>query len=627
MPRNPLDLGSIIGNDEEPIRLESTLGETAEAATALSFQEGPTMAFARMWSLSSLDDVGEKLDPKELNQKFPHLDRSFTEPMTLASAIEIERRQKERHRLEGVVGRGADQVGGGTTAFVSGLWGQVLDPANWVEGALTAGVFTGIRALRHGAKAAEIASKTGRMARLGQDAMEGAIGASFGESLTYAAAQYEQQEYTAGMAFTNVAAGALLMPGVKYGLGAISDQVLKFSSKRAEQIHTQSVNSSSRDQITQVGKIYEFNAREMGGEGPLPYEHHPFMGNVDDRTWYTSTDGDELDLSMGSHSYDELGQRGITVTSNGNKANNWAAPFDSDAPGSVHEIIFTQDTRILDLDLKMDKPVAPVERQRLIGALSNAGLLPLKLRKKLKNVSTEQLLERVQKAQEEGKIPADAKLAPGVEEAGYPEKTLLLRFLTEYGDFHPEKRNHLHLLTGPELAEELRTTLTKGQTELMEWERAVEEAGYHGYHYTESSVHGRKVPPSNVMRVFDPNRVEHVVSSKGDPELSVRPSQAEIDALAKAQLDPKNHIAYDETWDLTEFNKDINGDHHADLNRQLQELDSETDDFLEMVKDLEESDFFDADELLEIAEIKRQDQILATKDDFARKATACMRGA
>jgi hypothetical protein len=388
--------------------LPTTYWEGIQGEAKLTYENLPTKALFRSMELGALKDqgFGPKLDPNDLNKRFPEVDQPFTEPMNLPAAEEIARRARDRHEMESIVGRSSV---GGVGRFGTSLLVGAIDPLNLAAGILSGG------ALRAAGVMAE-ATTISRYAA--QAAVEGTAGALVPEAITGYANAQEQQQYGALDYLSNVGMAGLgyagITTGVRFGLPKLAN-MLRRVPEAERMSHEAAVAQLLMDRRVDVEPIAQTMVRETNG-APHPglpeYRYEPLTDGAQarERPLYAGST-----KSLGGFSEapkavieEDLGH-GIYLTDNPAVANGHAARTVTDADGKIFQV--APAGRDLNL-LHLDSPLADSPAR---GALEELGV-PAEGARTVKGA-----LELVQAQIQSGKLPESAldELAGKLKAAGY----------------------------------------------------------------------------------------------------------------------------------------------------------------------------------------------------------------
>jgi hypothetical protein len=247
-PVRPLSQRDIARRAHVP---EPTVGETFNAAwDVLGFRDRETNAWARSNAIDDLNSFGDKVDPDELNKRYPDMDKPFTEPETLRSAQFKSDETNERRAAERVIERSKGFFQGGVVPFLATTGSAMVDPigfgvgvfigfaAKAAVGMSALGKMVGMGAVNKAAKVG--ATKLGRLGgttKFGIDVVENMVANTISETVVYNANQKELQDYTARQALTNVIGGSVLASGLTWGAGKGLEKITGMGSKTVDATH------------------------------------------------------------------------------------------------------------------------------------------------------------------------------------------------------------------------------------------------------------------------------------------------------------------------------------------------------------------------------------------------------
>lgn len=221
------DTTQIVGTSRTDVRERGTF-ETIGNAISLSARDMTTNSLIKIGKLNELNSEGEKLNARELRERFPEHKDLFTFPLTELAAQEIIKESEIRANLEQEIARGPSQP---VLNFIAGIIPHALDPvdlaAGFGVGAVVKGAMAGTRLLK--------AIEASRAAKVGFEVGEAAIGNLAVEPVTLAVSGIEAREYGAVDAFINSVGGAVFGVGLRVGgklaVGAAADGVRKVARR------------------------------------------------------------------------------------------------------------------------------------------------------------------------------------------------------------------------------------------------------------------------------------------------------------------------------------------------------------------------------------------------------------
>jgi hypothetical protein len=376
LPQSPLPIGQDADHTDSYFntlgQLVPTTGyEELSAVYHLSNQDTATNALGRIVSTKLADQQGPKLDPQELNSKYPGLEVPFSEPMTADAAQMIATRQDERAKLEDIVKRGPKGAFYGIARFGAALLPHALDP---VELGATLAMGPLFRAV---APALEAGGTLGRIAAgasaestpLSTTIAQGLVGNSLTEPITYEGAQLDQRNYSAIEAAGNVVLGATAVPIGIHAIGAGVRLLKGFAPKSGSVLEASAAGQLLSDKKVDVQPIVSDMVKE--GQGVAPgYEFNPISSPEDlkSRSFYAASPEPAKTLADAQSAVIEhdLGP-GLYLSDNPAVANGYAARKLSDYTGSVHEVSLG-DSKILDAGkVSADELPALAEKARSDG--------------------------------------------------------------------------------------------------------------------------------------------------------------------------------------------------------------------------------------------------------------------
>lgn len=362
-------------------RLPTTLWKSLDAAWELSAKDTPVESLGRKHALDDLNERSDRrLDPNELNKRYPDLDNPFTQPMNAFAAEEIARRQRERRRLQDLIARGPEGTFYGIARFGAMLAPHALDPINFAAGVATGGLFELAALARGGAIAGRVA---GQSASLGRMFAEGAVGNALVEPFTVMANKQDLSDYTALDSFLNVAGGAAAVPAVVGATRFVKNRVTGYLGRvhpdANRVVHDSAVAQMAADRRVDVTPIVRDYAGEASGrfdrfdETLVRYEFSrlPEGESVRGRTFYAASQksarsiGDVKRIPI----EDDLGQ-GVYLTDHPAVANGVAARKLNQSEGSIIRVEL-EDLNLVHLTDEMQGPIKDVIEPHLRKAIGD----------------------------------------------------------------------------------------------------------------------------------------------------------------------------------------------------------------------------------------------------------------
>lgn len=199
---------------------EPSVGTVMSTAFDLGLRDSTVMSVLRIDAVADFQKVGPKVDPKELNAKYPGLDKPFSRPMTELAAQFIFDETQERREKEEILSRAKGFFKGTVAPFVGGAVGGMSDPIDFGVGAVL-GMLSGPLAT------AIKGSKAGLAAKTGITFAENVVANSFTELLSKSADDTQLQKHTAQQMLTNIIGGALVSTTISAGVNFIGGKFNK----------------------------------------------------------------------------------------------------------------------------------------------------------------------------------------------------------------------------------------------------------------------------------------------------------------------------------------------------------------------------------------------------------------
>ena len=193
---------------------EISAGRVAEAAWDLGVGDRETSVLSKMKARDDLSQIGDKLQPNEINAQYPGLNAD--REMTLQEAQFVSDEKQERLESEKILQAASGSFLKGTVLpFVAGAGSAMADPIGFGVGA-----FTGWGLGKVITKAATQAGKKLALkgaSKFALDTFDNAIGNSISEALIWKDKEQTFEEYTSADFLKNAIGGAVIMTGAIHG--------------------------------------------------------------------------------------------------------------------------------------------------------------------------------------------------------------------------------------------------------------------------------------------------------------------------------------------------------------------------------------------------------------------------
>lgn len=204
-----------------------SMGLTIRLAMDLANRDTEVMSMARSQAVNELNERGPKVDPSELNKRFPGV--GFDRPTTLYAAQHIFDETTERMEKEAILDRAKGFWKGGVVPFAAAAVETMKDPIGFGVGALL-----GAGATKLATKMPAAMSGLART-RVGLAIAENAVANTISElTFTKGAADAEFQELTREQMMTNIIGGSLAGVALGEGFGAVFKRLGKNKAKVAD---------------------------------------------------------------------------------------------------------------------------------------------------------------------------------------------------------------------------------------------------------------------------------------------------------------------------------------------------------------------------------------------------------
>ncbi len=327
-----------------------TLNEQLKTGFELGLED---TAVGSLGLRSALRDMEErtkdlpKLDPKELNRKYPDMPRPFEKPMNEQVAFYLHDRFLDRQKKQQIIARGISGSNFPTTRkvlnFAAGVVPSVLDPIEFTLGMVGGfAISKGAAMLAKGAVTAQRATAVTRIANnLAKSPLKsefiGDLGANaLAEASILNTSKQELRDYTVMDAFTNAVAGATLSLALKASFRGIKKLRDKFDKSSPINAKRHMETNMSEQQIKDAN-VTAINQKLSGAEvdvnpiihrtqrlieaGPHRYEFQDInAANISERDFFYSNRAQGIGDDRVFHVGEDIGD-GIYFSDNQNVAN------------------------------------------------------------------------------------------------------------------------------------------------------------------------------------------------------------------------------------------------------------------------------------------------------------------
>jgi len=319
-----------------------TLSETLKAGYELGLDDTFVGSLGKR---SALIDVEErtkhlpKIDPKELNLRFPDMPVPFDKPMNEHTASYLHDRFMERQKLQSKIARGVEGSGfRKALSFGAGIVPSALDPVEF-----TLGIVGGL-GIQKAAQAISAGVKSSRAINIANKFAKGPIKSEFvgdlaanlaAEGLIVSQNKKEMRDYTVMDGFTNAVAGAtisLAIKGVFKGMKRLGEKIsespmsmkrkieVELDAKTAAEAHATAVNQKLAGQEVNVDPIVRRHQMHIDAS-PYKYEFRKMTSTeVPDKTFYYTSKGESIGDTKTYQVGEDFGD-GVYFSDNQNIAN------------------------------------------------------------------------------------------------------------------------------------------------------------------------------------------------------------------------------------------------------------------------------------------------------------------
>lgn len=596
------------GYDADSYVPETSGGEAAAASAVLAAQDVPTLSIKRMVELKRIErdsEYDQKYSPEELTQRFPGLDKPFTEPKSLAVAQEIYNRNMERKKLEDIIKYGPKGVGQTLANFGAAALPHAMDPielganvlvgfgigsvakfaaseavassaiGKYVSSSALGKTATAVGETVFGAgkaatpeAAAKILAETGKtvgVKNIGQEfagaAAEGAIGAFATESATAVpAASMEQRKYGLEDAAFNSALGAFAFGALHVG----GSRALRYVKNLGPEAMNMKERIAMKQLLNDEHVDMEAPTTMLAKQTDIPHEqtghqHRPLNTpeEIKATEWHAPKDVATNDVKAPSAVIANSYGDGIHLTDNPAVANAASARALEGTPGRVIQTRLDPSANILNIDE------------------------PMTIDFKLTIDETAKNLEIT--------VPKDF--------VGSPKQ-----YFDRIEELNPKKDMDQFFNTVGEAA--------KAQ-------------GIDGYKFVTNEVAGVEHEPHNTMLVLNKEKLKPTGVKEVNPELIRNPTDSEIKTVGEKTLDP---IKNDKDYNPEVFSR---LDDHIE-NPQVQELkptelDMKAQELVDDIKLADEQGLLTPQEKKQLESLKADKSFGEKLVTIAKQAIVCLR--
>jgi hypothetical protein len=398
-------------NREMPSR-----SQAADASYDLSKIDTTVNSIERILEMNRIEaQESELVDPEALNQEYPGLPKPFVKPTKRVVAEEIYRRHKKRADLGTVVSNADNSALTTMATFGAALIPHAIDPVNIIADITVAGTILSVASAGRGVRAAMIAAREQSAGRqFLQGAAEGVAGNLATEPFTFAAAQQEMQDYTAGQALVNITAGGVFFPVARFGLSKTASYVKKLGPNHVEAMAQSSIAQAAAGRRVDLdAHVRDFMAEAGGTPRWAPEYRYAPAANPSNRKFYAGTNHQYPDLRNTVLIDEDLGD-GIYLTDSPGVANGISARKLAHKTGKVLEVDLGE-ARIIDLESHIPTEIRNVLEPIVRDAIGQKKFAELEAR------PGRELFNEIRESVESGKSNDElvGRVNKALEEAGY----------------------------------------------------------------------------------------------------------------------------------------------------------------------------------------------------------------
>lgn len=543
-------------------------GQAFAASAELAAQDTATASIYRMYTLNSLEreaQFDQKLDPEKLNEKFPGLEKPFTEAKSVRVAQEIADRQAERRRLENIINAGPKGTLQTVANFGAAMLPHMIDPIELGAGIAT-GAGLGVIAARSGIATAAIAKTA--VGKVGAELASGFAGNLITEPFsTIPAATAEQREYGIKDAAFNAAVGAAGFTAARL-VGGKAFKLAKNLGDRAlnmkERVSTSQMLEGKRIDVTPVGEMF---ARQTD----IPHEQTGYTfknlshEEIKTQTFHAPKQINTPDIKSESAMFSDHYGDGVYMTDNPAVANAAAVRGLDNAQGGIIETKISPDANLVNLD----EFVSPTSKFRdavnsaLEGTRNEAGLNKFD-RVDLDFLSGKQIFDYLEDQVSQGKLPESIINSVGFE---------------------------------------------------------AQVRGIDGYNFKADSVGDVEHSPHNAVVIFNPEKIQTGATRAPNPELIKNPTDTELRALREKQDPIRQHRDFVPD-DISRLDSNIENPQVHEL--RASEIDKQADGHIEEMETADQLGILSESDKKALDGLKQDKAFSEKLSTIAKQAIGCV---
>jgi hypothetical protein len=576
---SPIPVTQEVTHDLYFDQLPVSYGEALKTEAINTLESMPTKELYDATKLQGLrlKENAPMVDPVKYNQEHPELEMPLTKAVPQEYADELSRLAQERRARASILSRAPESWAYKGPAFITNMAAGLADPINLAGFGVA------------GAALPAVSTVGGTIART---FAEGAIGSLPGQAVSAAAKSTQGMDTTLQDVLSESAMSGVGLVGVHFaakGIGAIyrrgktavggmfseaepsSPTPAPVPERLAPHVEAVADAQARSGKAIDVEPLIEAAKLEASGEVTPPrgaqfpeYVHEP-IANPSEKPFYLGTDqsaGGFKDAPKRLIGHD-LGD-GIYLTDNPWRENGIAGSSLKESPGVIHEVKISPDAKLADLNQPLQGHMRTVALDYLTELHGN------KAEAMISEKPGHEILSEIQAGIERGEIPDVAH---------------------------------------------------------VEIQARAKEMGFDGYHYVESgSVEGGKA--HNVAMLFDPESTGDA-GGKLKPERVFSPDKESIPEMPaeskQALLEKQNSVESSMLFDRDAYDALEARMKEAPLEADIKHVEAETQEAMDLVKDLDAQELLDPESKQTLEDIKEATKEAEAESTVMKMLAVCMR--
>jgi hypothetical protein len=628
MPKIPLQFEEV--SESQYVTAPSTGFEVLSSNFDLSLFDSPVMGIARMKAIDELASKSDKVIPvDELNEMYPGLPVPFKEPTNQFVAQHIADTQREKMRLQAVIESGPTGAFQTIGNFGAMMVAQALDPINVGAGFLSAGMFNYARGARVGLSGTEAFvsgaqqfQKLSPVRKLVSGIGDGFIGNVAVEPFIVHAARKDNSDYTIEDMFINSLAGAVIFPGLRFGVTKGVDLFRKLGPKVAETAHRSARAQLDNDKVVNLDPLRDDIVNETNGN-VLSKEHERTIFTVekhDGAIFYAPSSKKGSTIEDGQAIIHEDYGNLLYLTDNLDVANGAAGRKWSGSPGEILSYKLSQ-MNLIDLNTPLKGQPLTSFRNFVNLEIANRKAKKIKTKPGLTTLESRGVKHEIQKGPDGWRVMIfDEKNQVFVpKHNGYANLFSTKKQAIESIEGSSLNKIDLENLRGKDVLDSMRDLADDGLYERLH--DFMVNNGFDGYHYISDKVMDQPHQPHNNIMAFKTDKLEETgrrdVDKNAIPKMSKQKYKEEINKYD----DRKSDIDFDE--EIHSLNKEM--DKVVEKETKLSEQDQKISEQIEELEALDKMELLGPEQSKLLEEIKKAKIRKDVLRDALKKAFACLR--